>query len=266
MSAQRNVIVHYHLFKNAGTSVDHLLKKNFGEQWHGFDGESPGQIITTEELQQTIAKHTDKVAFSSHQIVPPLPEIDGNVFPIVFLRDPIDRIKSAYLFEWKKQLGLEAPKAELSEYVLEKFKFQRKSSIEEFQTIRLSNCDIEAFVSRSFDDDEMLEKACEFISSLPFVGIVDEFDSSMDLLSRYLGSGFPEFQVSEVKANVLQDVSTPIIDKQKKIQQELGDDLYEEIQARNKLDTQLYKFAKRHFRQLKEQADSFNNLNVASGS
>jgi len=29
--SRRGVIIHYHLFKNAGTSVDAILRRNFGE-------------------------------------------------------------------------------------------------------------------------------------------------------------------------------------------------------------------------------------------
>ena len=29
----RTVILHYHLFKNAGTSVDRLLQRNFPDAW-----------------------------------------------------------------------------------------------------------------------------------------------------------------------------------------------------------------------------------------
>jgi hypothetical protein len=32
-SSSRNVILHFHLFKNAGTSLDALLKENFPTQW-----------------------------------------------------------------------------------------------------------------------------------------------------------------------------------------------------------------------------------------
>jgi hypothetical protein len=30
---ERTIILHYHLFKNAGTSVDAILKRNFGDKW-----------------------------------------------------------------------------------------------------------------------------------------------------------------------------------------------------------------------------------------
>lgn len=36
-----NVVVHYHIFKNAGSIVDWILKKNFGELARKFDGPDP---------------------------------------------------------------------------------------------------------------------------------------------------------------------------------------------------------------------------------
>ena len=33
MSDERTIILHYHLFKNAGTSVDAILKRIFGDRW-----------------------------------------------------------------------------------------------------------------------------------------------------------------------------------------------------------------------------------------
>ena len=240
----RNVIVHYHIFKNAGTSVDHLLKKNFGEKWGSFDGDSPGHIITTAELEKTINNAPDTVAFSSHQIVPPLPQVEGTVYPIVFLRDPIDRIKSAYLFEWKKQLRLDEPKGSLKEFVETKFRYVRKSSVEEFQTVRLSNVDRGEFQGTQVSDDEMLGNACEFLSSLEFVGIVDEFERSLQLLTNYLSRGFPAFKYSPVQANVLQDITINQNEKRQRIHEELGDELFEMIVDRNQLDERLYQHAR----------------------
>lgn len=241
----RNIVVHYHIFKNAGTSVDHLLRKNFGDKWGAFDGDTPGHIITTKELENTIETAQDKIAFSSHQIVPPLPEVEGKIYPIVFLRDPIDRIKSAYLFEWKKQLGLDEPKGPFREFVEEKFQHIRKSSVEEFQTIRLANVGRDLFHGADITDEEILSNACEFISSLDFVGVVDQFDRSMQMLTNYLSGGFPAFEYSPVQANVLQDITIAQNEKRQRIQDELGDELFEMIVDRNRMDEQLYQHARR---------------------
>ena len=250
MNTQRNIVVHYHLFKNAGTSVDHLLRKNFPDKWHSFDGNSAGDIINTEELEGVIAAKAEMLAFSSHQIIPPLPVGDFTVYPIVFLRDPIDRIKSAYLFEWKKQLGLDTPKGSLKQFVERKFSKVRKSSVEEFQVLRLSNTNSDRFSNGGVSDEELTDKACAFIESLDFVGIVDRFDESNNLLQNFLRPAFPDFEIHDVQANVLQDISISQERKRQIIREELGEELFEMIVDRNRLDQKLYQFGKNHFQNL----------------
>ena len=251
MSNQRNVIVHYHLFKNAGSSIDHLLKFNFGDKWMAHDSDSASGIISTRELEKLIANNPEVDSFSSHQIIPPLPEIEGNVYPVVILRDPIDRVKSAYLFEWKKQLGLDEPKGTLGEYIKEKFKNRRKNSIEEFQVIRMSNQDNDRFLNyNDIDDDELLSRAKKFIESLSFVGIVDDFDRSVELLIDFVSPDFPDFKGREFKSNVLQDLSLTQQQKRSQIKSELSTELYEELLERNRLDEELYQFGKVHFEKL----------------
>ncbi len=257
MSIERNIIVHYHLFKNAGSSIDQLLKMNFADKWMAYDGDTSNAIISSEQLEKLVVDNPDIEAFSSHQIVPPIPELDANVYPIVILRDPIDRIKSAYLFEWQKQLGLDTPKGTLEEYIKEKFKNKRHNPIEEFQTIRLSNQHRDRFHNISnLEDDELLENAKNFISSLEFVGIVDEFDRTVALLLEFLKPAFPDFVGREVKANVLQDLSLSQDQKRAQIQQELSAELYEEILHRNSLDESLYQLGKNHFESLCNSVDS----------
>lgn len=251
MNKGRNVVVHYHLFKNAGSSVDQLLKFNFADRWMAYDSDSPNGIISCEGLEKLIQEHPQCSAFSSHQIIPPLPEVDGNVYPIVILRDPIDRVKSAYLFEQKKQLGLEEPKGSLEDYIKAKFSNKRQNSIEEFQTIRLSNTFRDRFRNhKQVEDAELIESAQNFIESLSFVGIVDDFDRSVQLLIEYLKPAFPEFKGRDVKANVLQDLSLTQQQKREKIKQELSAEIYEELIARNSLDEALYQIGQRQFEKL----------------
>ena len=251
MSSPRNVIVHYHLFKNAGSSIDHLLKFNFGDKWMAYDSDSANGVIPCQDLEKLIADNPDVDAFSSHQIVPPLPQIEGNVYPIVILRDPIDRVKSAYLFEWKKQLGLEEPKGTLEEYIKNKFSNKRRNSIEEFQVIRLSNQYRDRFQNHSnINDDELLDAAKKFIESLSFIGIVDDFDRSAELLIDFLKSDFPDFKSREFKSNVLQDLSLSQLQKREQIKSELSAEVYEEVLDRNKLDESLYQIGKDHFENL----------------
>lgn len=244
----RNIIVHYHIFKNAGSSIDQLLISNFGDKWLSYDTNDTGGVISPDRLSRLIESNPDHQAFSSHQIVPPIPDVDGCIYPIVFIRDPIDRIRSAYLFEWQKQIGLDVPKGSFREYIESKFVNKRRNAIEDFQTIRLSNRNTDKISKIDlYSDEELYEKALEFILSLRFVGIVDRFDESCELLNMYLRPAFPHFKTRKVEANVLQDITLPVESKRQKVRDELGDELYEMVVERNKLDSRLYLDTCGHF-------------------
>jgi len=97
----RNVILHYHLFKNAGTSVDKILQRNFPDQW--TTREFPGQggdnsAAVTDWIREDIGS----IAFSSHTATGPLPAIpDTRAISPLFLRNPLDRIRSVYQVDRK---------------------------------------------------------------------------------------------------------------------------------------------------------------------
>jgi len=102
----RKVLVHYHLFKNAGSSIDSCLSNSYGDAWHSFDPDANTGVYTASQLQKIIENHPKITAFSSHCLVPPLLSGAIKVCPIIVLREPISRILSAYAFEWQKQNGL----------------------------------------------------------------------------------------------------------------------------------------------------------------
>lgn len=96
----RTVILHYHIYKNAGTSFDHVLAHNFAGRHEMFDGPYPFFTIDQEQLDRIIMRRPDAVAFSSHQIaLPPPSSLDYRPLCAVFLRDPILRIASIYRFK-----------------------------------------------------------------------------------------------------------------------------------------------------------------------
>ena len=100
VSLVRTTVVHLHLFKNAGTTVERGLQGHFGERWSSFDKPTSAARISQAELVEFLQANPSVQAVSSHHLRPPLD--DGATMswlPILFLRHPIDRIRSAYQFE-----------------------------------------------------------------------------------------------------------------------------------------------------------------------
>jgi hypothetical protein len=87
-----------------------------------WDAANSGAKISASEMEAFVLDHPDILAVSSHQVVPPLPDRHLEVYPFIFIRHPIDRAYSAYLFEWKKQKAGDKGVGSFDDYVAEKFK------------------------------------------------------------------------------------------------------------------------------------------------
>src|SRR3954453_1717672 len=62
MAADRSVLVHYHIFKNAGSSVDFALVRSFGSGWASFEGRHAEDVQTSEQLRRFLEDRPEIVA------------------------------------------------------------------------------------------------------------------------------------------------------------------------------------------------------------
>lgn len=92
-------IIHHHIFKNAGTSIDGALKERLGPAFGVFEGNHPHDIKDKTAIQAFFREHPKLIAVSTHLGRPQLPL--EQFFPIVFLRHPYLRAKSVYTFTKK---------------------------------------------------------------------------------------------------------------------------------------------------------------------
>lgn len=245
----RDIILHYHIFKNAGTSIDKALKESFSDRWTNWDSDK-GKRISSNEMKVFIKDHPKLVAISSHNAIPPLPNSDEiNVYPIVFLRHPITRAYSAFQFEWGKQKGLEEPDKEFSDYIIDKFKKPRKNAIENFQVMHLANRAHECRCpSGKLTDKQLLNNAKAFIKTCPFFGLVERYNESMVRAHLYLSSKFSKFRGTIHKENISTNKSSTVLDLQVEgILSDLPEDVRKSLIERNKLDLSLYEYAAKRF-------------------
>ena len=197
MGGGRTIILHYHLFKNAGSSVDAILKRNFPGKWVTREfPRAPGG--NTPLVENWIREMPDAIAFSSHTMVGPIPQVDGvRIVPLMLLRDPIERIKSAYRFErtqvadtWGAQLAKEH---DFEGYVRARLARYGDRQCRNFQTARLASL-IPA-------PGTELERAKGALQALTVVGRVEAFGEAMVRLAADLARAYPSFAYAAVKAN-----------------------------------------------------------------
>lgn len=193
----RTILLHYHLFKNAGTSVDHILKANFGDRWvtREFSTETRDNSA---QVAAWIESTPDAVAFSTHTAVGPIPDVPGvRVLSVMMLRDPVARIRSAYRFEvtqqsdsWGAQL---AKDHDLEGYVEARLARNGDRQCRNFQTTRLAMMVPGRGGERA--------RALAALRRLTVVGLVEDFEGTLRRLEAALRPWFPEFHADSVRAN-----------------------------------------------------------------
>lgn len=205
----RTVILHYHLFKNAGTSLDQVLKRNFGDRW--VTREFPMKTDdNSAQVAEWIRSEPDAVAFSTHTALGPIPRIEGvKIITVMLLRDPIARIRSAYRFERKQDAdtwGAELAKQhDLEGYVRARLERPKDRQCRNFQTHRLATL--------VPGDGPELDRALAGLRQLSVVGLVDQFDGTLTRLADLIRPDFPDFTWTSVRANTTSSEQRPLTDQ-----------------------------------------------------
>ena len=243
--ADRNVIIHYHLFKNAGSSVDTILQHNFGDAWAEIEGPDRKKL-TRNMMKNYIMKNPDKKAISSHTAIISLPKIEGvNIIPIFFYRHPIDRIRSAYDFERVQEEDTPgarvAKEGNFNHYLAWRLASPAMSQISNFHMMRLK--DFRGLVKNT-QPELFRPRALQALKALPFVGLVERFDESMKEFEKLIHPAFPEFEVISATSNTLSDPTAAIDAKLKAFEQEIGRHTYHNLLQLNSADLELYYFVK----------------------
>lgn len=250
MNNKKNPIcLHFHIYKNAGSTIDYILKKNFLDDAVTLDTGKPRNVLPYETVLHFIQKHKPTAkSVSSHQFRFPIPEQNEYEFlPIVFVRHPIDRAFSIYYFDKRRKdiqndLGVEMAKllksADYFKWNLEEENHLTKTK--NFQTRYLS-----AKPFRSEVDKTDLELVFEYLKGCRVIGVVDRLDESLVLAEEIFRPFFKNIDFSyDVKQNVSRDREGDLAERLDKGRKEIGNALFEELEKANLYDLQLYSFAK----------------------
>jgi hypothetical protein len=238
---ERKVIVHYHLYKNAGTSIDRIPLLNFGkEEWVKWEGD--GQSADSDALAEFILANPEIKAVSTHLGVIRLPVIRNvAILPIIMLRHPLNRIQSVYEFEKTQVHDAPGPnkakEVDLKGYVAWRMARPNDRQFSNFQTFRLSDWSANA---EAHQQEYELSSALAAIQELPFIGCVETFDESMQNLQDWLVPHFPGFKVNKVHANPTNINDWTLERQMRKLKENLGADLFGRVFQENQDDLLIY--------------------------
>jgi len=201
----RHILLHGHIFKNAGSTFDWSLQRSFGRGFLDHRDDKPMRLAGSEVLAQLVAENPDLRAISSHHMTRDLPQLPGvNFISVNLLRHPLLRVRSVYDFE-RGQKGVTpgaraAKEKSFRDYVAWRMQPDVPRTIRNYQTLYLTGChkpvDNLAVVNRYFP------QALAAIAGGAPVGIVERYDESMVILEEQLREFFPEIDLSYVAQNV----------------------------------------------------------------
>lgn len=245
---KRHVIIHFHFFKNAGTSLDHILKKAFPQAWLQMEADEQGPV-TAERMMAEFRDKPDLKVISSHTARLSLPETGQmQIYPLVFIRHPLDRVLSVYQFERKQtqdtEGSIQARKLDLPEFVIWRLDRPKDFSFRNFQCQRLAGL---ATVGGEVD---IFQRGLNGLQSLPYVGLVEAFDQSIYVLQNWLQTGFPGVCLESARLNVTQSEDSSLAGRLAYLKSSLGNQLYTRLLKENEADLNLYRHVARMYDRL----------------
>ncbi len=243
-------LVHIHIFKNAGTSLDVVLKNYFGEKYKEYDKPDPEGYISVNETANLIQANPGHVCFASHQIYLPMPIFQTKfVIPLFFLRNPIARVQSCFHFERDVQ-GNYDPDTTLEQYVRRLLDDPKINAIISLQTAML--CDSRyIFQDRSKNkiNQRVLETALNHLDTYHSFGIVEHFKESLQLIDRKLNPYMPGIKLSteeamNVRVNTTVNKDLKVDEKVRYVKDSLTKDTFNELLEQLTPDQKLYERGK----------------------
>ena len=201
-------IVHHHIFKNAGTTVEWVLQRNFPGQVLHIEGDQPGARLMPERVKSVADGFSEHKAISSHTF--PLTDAQSAWASVhlVVLRDPIERYYSMYRYERSRETprpaNIAARQKDFGEYC--KWWLSNAPGIWiDWQTrcctpqSKRASTPLAGAPPKWVAD---LSAALEAVSNTAYAMTVDRFDEGLVVLEDRLHQSGIHFDASYIRQNV----------------------------------------------------------------
>lgn len=238
----RQILLHNHLFKNAGTTIDWALKRSFGRRFcdHRDDQEmvKGGMPYVVEFL----TRQRPVMAISSHHMPfdPDFETAELAFWHVCMLRHPIARALSVYRYE-KSQPARQSLGAKMAKQLDMRGYFEWRLGDESPAVLRDSHTRLLSGLrskKRQVLEEADLERAgSQARRPRVLVGLVERFDESMVLFEHALQGTFENIDLTHVVQNKSRE---QVSDPAEALRAELGDELYAKLLQKNAYDMCLY--------------------------
>ena len=246
----RRVLVHYHIYKNAGSTIERQLWENFGDAFALCEGPDDTDHVDSATLASHLAANPQLKAISSHKARPPLP-LPG-ALPIVLLRHPADRAHSAYRFARRNKHMPDhrvARSSSFRDYVEWSLSTRGHGAmLRNQQVLHLSRAAFRTMLDPGDTPNRQdLGEVLALLDAWPAFGLVRRFGESCRLFNARYRPLLPAFHLSDMVENATgaHDLTDPAA--LERVADELGGSHYEALCRANLLDIALYEEAGRLF-------------------
>jgi hypothetical protein len=239
VSPTRFVIVHYHIFKNGGSTIASILEREFRNAFATVHGPDDVSVLDHTQLAGFVSEHAAVQAISSHHIRYPKPLLPNTViFDWCFLRHPLDRLQSVY--SYFQRIDSPDPLCRLARQEHSRVFFKRLIEnaphlVSNVQVTFLANGG--AF-TRPVDSSDV-NNAAEVFSRMAIPGLIEKFDESLVAAEYFLKPAFPRLKLDYSPQNVSRPPVKSSADRQEWLRHSWGSDLYATLVQLNQGDLEL---------------------------
>ena len=253
----RHVLLHGHVFKNAGTTLDWALQRSLGD---GFVDHRRDDLMRSQggkHIMEMLEGDENILAISSHHMPRDVADTDQVSFhPVYMLRHPVLRIRSVYDFERKQEAqtpGAQAAKRmDFREYVDWRMQAKVAPTIRNFQVRYLAGRLPPRYEKMA--DFDYFELAMQTLHQVHCVGIVEQYAASMVLIENTVRKRFKAIDLAHVPQNITGQERAALSQEERigRILDELGG-LQAKVLEHNSYDMALYEASKHVFAQRLEE-------------
>jgi len=239
VSPTRFVIVHYHIFKNGGSTVASILEREFRSGFATVHGPDDVSVLNDAHVAKFVVEHAAVQAISSHHIRYPKPVLPNTViFDWCFLRHPLDRLQSVYSYFQRIDADdalCRLARQESSRVFFKKLIESAPHLVSNVQVTFLANGG--AFTRPADTPD--VELASDIFAKMAIPGLVEKFDQSLVAAEYFLKPAFPWLKLDYSPKNVSRPIGPSSADRLEWLRHSWGADLFNTLVQLNQCDLEL---------------------------
>ena len=244
----RYILLHYHIFKNAGSTIAWVLERVFGNAFRLIEASFDEGTIVKSELIQFVRENRQVAALSGHHFCLPAPRHKRYRFvEFCLLRHPMDRHQSIWQYYRRLERSTNPTVAKAQELSLPDYLLWLRSN-QPYNLINVQTCVLGNRGRYFFPPAPChLDRAVATMRELAILGLVERMDDGLIVAEHFLRPYFGKLDLSYISQNTRPERPSTLAERLDEMRRLCGESLYCELEALNRLDFQLLAAAEGEF-------------------